>query len=348
MEAETAVEIQSTLVDHEEEEADSDDEDEFGQYDLRDDESDLMAAKPPRFLRDCMDGLRDKANVERQSVALKHASTLIREDLPDLSILCVEFARLLVHLEDTGSNEEFGTQKIQALQAIAVMRPMQVGPALCIEFYSNNTSLRNRYEVLQALAKAATELSSPADTTVETPKKEAIAVAAVPNRPWTEVIAERLEAKTRRWGSAVTRKSVQPVSFVNRFAPVASWWFFPFIKSIDDSSLSWRLFTHEPNLLGQLIMTLAVFIECAGPSCSFLGSMIQMLVQVISALRGHKEAFVRRALLSALSRVPLLLSATAIYDSISDLDDILAWLQRSRLEDPDNDCRKLAAGCLGL
>ncbi len=99
-------------------------------------------------------------------------------------------------------------------------------------------------------------------------------------------------------------------------------------------------------LLWRLVHALAVLLEAAvhAPDAA---RMARALLLVVVALRQHADASVRRAVLFALGRVLLVLSAGELLGALAAETGVLCeWLQAAAAADPDRDCRGSAAALL--
>jgi len=305
--------------------------------------------KAPRYLRDCLKSLRSSQpeHREQQEAALIAAERLIRSDPDELDELCVPLAVCLLHLQDVAEGEH-APRRLGALVALCVHCPYKVAPFLTREFYRDNLTLQTRGDVLDVMTAAATELSSVKGSTPSLKKASNPAIAAPsPSRNDAAqiIIAARLEQKTRRFHSTVPPKG--PLSEKNKFHALAPTFFYPLLNQYDHSRDYFWLLGEDFFLLGKLINSLAVFLECSENGTS-ARDMASTLVQLVWALRFHDQAYVRRALVFALTRVAVLPTHVILPDLLSELTELHSWLRDTMKSDEDAVVQSLAAAAMQL
>ena len=142
---------------------DSDSDDDLQPFDMSHD-PDHTQSRPPRYLRDCLSGEcvgvvilishlsavlvspTERAAVE---AALSSLPSLIAASPPDLSEVCVELARALIHLHDSWDIPSFTSLRHSALVALTTTTPTLLAPFLASEFYATNHNLRQRLDILE-------------------------------------------------------------------------------------------------------------------------------------------------------------------------------------------------------
>eukprot|EP00624_Nannochloropsis_granulata_P005283 evm.model.NODE_37385_length_20398_cov_24.877586.3 len=227
--------------------------------DLSDDEADLAATPPPRYLRRFLDSLRLRDEEDacvKITAALNEAASLIRRRPVDLPDLCVTLTRELLTMENRFNFSNFQTLKEQALVALIATVPDKVGPVLSTLAYDTNMSLGTRLDALELLRKGARDLGGfPVGGRDVRKRLEAgecgvrvqgkrrlvpeggkgeigISVITTDSASNGSAISSSsssssrkaiLESKTRRWGY---RRHAPPAVFRNHFAPVAAQAFF--------------------------------------------------------------------------------------------------------------------------
>lgn len=123
----------------------------------------------PHYIRDCLSGERallkygdtlhhllfavlvsasERGPVEAALAALP---ALIKAEPPDLSEVCVEMAKVLLHLHDNWDLDDFSSLRHGALVALTTMRPRLLAPFLTTQFYSPNHNTRQRLDILEVL-----------------------------------------------------------------------------------------------------------------------------------------------------------------------------------------------------
>jgi telomere length regulation protein len=112
--------------------------------------------------------------------------------------------------------------------SLLVTAPAESAPYLTSQLYATNYHLRHRMDILESLAQAAQELAQ-VDHSRQQEKQNLI----TPLEPehWKTVVQQRIEKKTRRFGKG--RPTAAAAESKNRFAPVASLFFFPLLSQYD-------------------------------------------------------------------------------------------------------------------
>lgn len=118
--------------------------------------------KPPVYIRDLIAYLRDTENYDKQKLALTHAPVLIRRKATfgsEVSSHAEELAGLLVGVQDKFDMEGFHDMRQQAMLALLVGLPAQMGPWFAKTFFDGDYSLGQRASILVVLGLAARELA---------------------------------------------------------------------------------------------------------------------------------------------------------------------------------------------
>ncbi|XP_063901002.1 telomere length regulation protein TEL2 homolog isoform X2 [Zophobas morio] len=101
---------------------------------------------PPVHLRDCLAALQAVNDPDRLESALGACENLIRAHYPQrlqaLIEVSVELAKILLHLQDDYSIENFTEMRIKSMVALTVFCPEKVATFLSTEFYAVNYSLQ--------------------------------------------------------------------------------------------------------------------------------------------------------------------------------------------------------------
>lgn len=92
--------------------------------------------------------------------ALTTLPALISAQPPDLTEVCVEVARVLVHLQDSWDMPSFSSLRHTALVSLTVSRPRLLAPYLTTEFYSPNHNIRQRLDILEVMLLLLNSVSS--------------------------------------------------------------------------------------------------------------------------------------------------------------------------------------------
>ncbi|KAJ3043147.1 TEL2, telomere maintenance protein 2 [Rhizophlyctis rosea] len=211
--------------------ADSDDED-LEPYDMSEDASETAESggkrlKPPRYIRDCMQWLRSEEDPDKLELALQSVEGVIRSTSPrELAEISKDLCWTLLNLQNNYDLDGFVKNRMGAMVAVVVQIPLQASRHAIDAFFEKNYSLGQRLDVLTCLATAAMELSALKDEP-DPPAMSAISRSRTNPPSATDIIAERIKAKTRRF----SRKSLVPVkkAQANRFSDVAGAFLFPLL-----------------------------------------------------------------------------------------------------------------------
>jgi len=336
-----------------EEDLDSDDEeaDELKPYAVSADEPEN--AKRPVYLAQCIDGLIKQDDPESVEQSLIHVAALVRHgNVSTVREVGVELCRILLHLDDQYALVSFTVLRFRAMVSLAVTIPASIAEYLGGEFYARNYNIRQRMDILDVLAAAATELAEPPKQTPSSPATDenSSLVPATENSMqhvnWSEVVRQRIEAKTRRFGKG--RQCPPAASAANRFAGVAGSFFYPLLRHFDrrsDSCLD--LLGNDHLVFERLIYTLGAVV-LAATATPGVGRMLTALLEFLRYSRHHVEAGVRRANLYAVCASLASMPSTCVLDDPSSFSDLGEWLQNILRHDADAQCRHRAAQALQL
>lgn len=119
----------------------------------------------PHYIRDCLSGestlLKYGGNTSSSAVlvsasdrgpmeaALTALPALIKAEPTDLSEVCVEIAKVLLHLQDNWDLHAFSSLRHSALVALTTMRPHLLAPFLTTQFYCPNHNIKQRLDILE-------------------------------------------------------------------------------------------------------------------------------------------------------------------------------------------------------
>ena len=332
---------------------DDDDDDDLLPYDL-DEDGDMNGKRnSPKFLRDCIEGLIASEDPSKTEASLKSVEQLVCADLDDLEDVCVELVKVLLHLEDRYSTDKFYEIRHNAMVSVTVRCPQQVACYLTEEFFAPNYNLQQRMDMLSVLADAAQQLSAPTEVTntramprkFPLPQADSLkSLQAVPE--WQKIVQERVEGKTKRISKGPSRP--QPKGVVNKFASVAGFFFFPLMKNFDVKVNTLDLLGDDTLVLGRLVYTLGIIMYSARET-PIARNMGVALLEFTWALKYHKEAFVRQALIFAQAMVAVSVpSSTLMSDAPGELFELHNWLKTTVESDTDVDSVKAALQTLFL
>ena len=317
-------------------------EDDLQPYEMNEDDHDLIEGiHPPRYISECIDGLLSTDDPKRYIASLRIIKKLIVNDQDNFLHLCVPLVTALLHLQDKYSFEDYCELRFSSMVAATVSCPLPVAGYLTKEFYSPNYNLRQRMDILDVLAAAASELSKPpSKTNVKDPQSPVDVSKVDKEKNWQTIIAERLEKKTRRFGKKTS--TVNPKAEANRFAPVAGHFFFPLLQGFDSRQNTFDLLGEDCMVLGCLVCTVGNIMYCARGAL-VASNMAKCLLEFVWVMHYHNDSHIREALLFALAMavlsVPGYILVSELQDELSEcqngLEDILS-------NDPSAECRKLA------
>jgi len=309
-------------------------------------------AKKPVYLAQCIDGLIKQDDPEAVEQSLTHVESLVRHgNLSTVHEVGVELCRILLHLDDQFALVSFTVMRFRAMVSLAVTIPALIAEYLGAEFYGRNYNIRQRMDILDVLAAAATELAEPPKASSSSATGEnTCLVPATANTTehvnWSEVVQQRIEAKTRRFGKP--RQCPVPVSAANRFAGVAGSFFYPLLRHFhcqSDSCLD--LLGSDHLVFERLIYTLGA-VMLAATGIPAVGRMLTALLEFLRCSRHHAEVGVRRANLYTVCACLASMPGTSLLDDPAAFSDLGDWLQNVLRHDADAECRHRAAQALQL
>ncbi|XP_067912783.1 telomere length regulation protein TEL2 homolog isoform X2 [Heterodontus francisci] len=335
-----------------ESESELDSDDELIPYDLSND-TELRRSRAPVYISDCVEVLMTSVDPEQVEIALKVAVNLIRKNPTASREVSVQFAKVLLHLEDKFNISGFVGLRQRGLVAITITDVIPVTQYLTSEFYTVNYSLSQRLDILDVLALAAQELSQPDSSQrvgSESPFIQLLGEEASdphdPSQPWKKIIEERIRSKTRHFTKGASRP--EPKATPNRLSPVVGHFFFPLIRNYDRPQTRFDFLAEEPLMMGRLIHTLAIlmYFSVNVPMAIHMG---KALLDFTWAIRYHTDAYVRQGTLFAVSSVLLSVPSHILLTEVSDeLLEVRSWLADVAENDPDEDCRRSALQSLLL
>uniref|UniRef100_A0A8C9SS14 Telomere length regulation protein TEL2 homolog n=1 Tax=Scleropages formosus TaxID=113540 RepID=A0A8C9SS14_SCLFO len=324
----------------------TDSDDELTPYDMSDDRE-MTKSAPPRYIRDCLEGLIFSEDPTRVELSLQAAEGLVRKNPSAAREVSVELTKVLLHLEDKYSTPSFLALRQAAMVALAVVDSIPVAEYLTTEFYSVNYSLRQRMDILEVLALSAQELSKPIaeQGRPSLPPSAAVTLVdpqSVPSN-WRQVVEQRIQIGLRCFGAPA------PVTATpNRYASVAGFFFFPLLQSYDRPQVTFDLLGSDHLVLGRLVHTLGLLMHLAvnAPVATQMG---RSLLDFVWAIRYHTDQVVRQGVLFSVCAVFLSMPGQCLLAELSDhLLETRAWLADVAEGDADADCRTLAMQALVL
>lgn len=115
-----------------------------------------------RYIRDLLSGLRETINFDRHKLALSTASTLIRRKAAfgtEVSDHIEDIASTLTGLNDKWEMENFQQWRLQAMIAVLITQPLQIGPWFSRHYFGGEFSVSQRISILTTLGIGARELA---------------------------------------------------------------------------------------------------------------------------------------------------------------------------------------------
>jgi len=343
----------STPQKNEHDDDDDDDDDDLLPYDLDEDSDTSSKSNSPKFLCDCIEGLMASEDPSKTEASLKSVEQLVCAELDDLKDICVELVKVLLHLEDRYSTDRFYEIRHNAMVGVTIRCAQQIACYLTEEFFAPNYNLQQRMDMLNVLADAAQQLSAPTEITktrtvprkFPLPQADALkSLQAVPD--WQKIVQERIQGKTKRFSKGPS--CPQPKGVVNKFAGVAGFFFFPLMKNFDKKVNTLDLLGNDTLILGRLVYTLGIVMYSARET-PIARNMGVALLEFTWALKYHKEAFVRQALIFAQAMVAVSVpSSMLMSDAPGELFDLHNWLKSTVQNDTDADSIKAALQTLVL
>lgn len=328
---------------------DDDDDDDLKPYDL--DEDDFEGGKPLRHLRDCMEALIESKDTEKFESALKSLEKIVLSNPSDLNEVCIELVKILLHLQDQFSTEDFVTLRHRSMVAITTRCPVLVATYLTEEFYGANYSIVQRLDILDVLTASAKELAKPVELSTEKATSKRFLSSATNSHDnvegipeWQKIVQERIDKKTRRFAKGPSKEQPKPVA--NKFCNIAGYFFYPLMKNFDNKLNTLDLLGDDSYVLGRLIYTLGIIIHCAAGAPG-VHNMGVALIEFSWALRYHRESLVRQMLVFALvmvfTSVPIVL---LLNDSKEGVFEIHRWLKDLVEKDDDIEMKRTAVQAL--
>lgn len=330
---------------------DDDEDDDLKPYDINEEDTEIQ--RPLRHLRDCMEALLDNNsdNMEKFESALKSVETIVCALPGDLDEVCVELIKILLHLQDPFSTDNFLELRFKAMTAITVRCPVPVAKFLTDEFYAANYSIIQRLDILDVLAASAQQLSQPVELQQDKPGSKKFLPSGHNNQmnvesipEWQKVVQERIEKKTRRFTKGPSKEQPKPVA--NRFSQVAGHFFFPLMTNYDHKQNTLDLLGDDCFVLGRLIYTLGVIIHSARgtPVVSSMGSA---MIEFTWALRYHQEPVVRQVLVFALVMVFTSVPINLLFSERGgEVFEVHNWLKDLMEKDDNADVKRTAIQAL--
>jgi hypothetical protein len=323
----------------------------FVQLDLNDDLSDVSDVKTPLYLRECLTSLRSE-EPKILEVAMRVVGPLIASRPDDLPELAVTVSSTLLHVMNNYELEDFDRQKMDAMVALVAYAPNKVIPFLTKELYAANYSSHERFVMLDALCEGAQQLSE--HKIDPRPEFNPVALKALNferhpqmSKGNIDIVASSPKIQevpksgtSRRW--ATERKEIQ--TFHNRLAPHMDQLLQ--LLHFKDHQKGWLMLMNDPRLLGKLIYSISVFVDCTGVSNPEFEKTCREIVEIAWKVRYHEDPFVRRAVVLTVGSMIRNAPAWVLFEKIADeMNELVAWLDQNG-KDSDEEVRMLSTVAL--
>ncbi|KAI4178386.1 MAG: hypothetical protein LQ348_005612, partial [Seirophora lacunosa] len=116
----------------------------------------------PVYIDDLISGLRDTENYDRHNLALTHASTLIRRKASfgtEVTDSAQDLASIFTGLQDKWNIPKFEELRLQAMIAVLVAQPLEMGQWFSAAYFNGDYSISQRAAILTTLGLGARELA---------------------------------------------------------------------------------------------------------------------------------------------------------------------------------------------
>lgn len=327
------------------EDDDLDSDDDLVPYDTSNDVKSFKVS-PPLYLRDLIDTLADRQNVEKFCVGFENAQNLIMSQLSDDDPeIGIELIQLFISLDDSYGIENFLTIKFSCCVEIICSYPIQGAEYVCKEFNAalNKYSVSDRLFMLDTLSASAKKLSE----STENPNHQSKVDRKVGNKEkeWELVVKERIMSNTRRF---ISGKRKRVATYKNNFHDVAGYFFFPLVKDYGIGKLTFSklekidTIRDEVLILTKFLNAVSVIMYCSKNAPISL-RIAKEVLELVWTLRFHEESKVRLGAMMCIASVFL------AAPKVNLMDDLLVqmlnyrdWLLCVSTTDPDSDCRSFA------
>ena len=170
--------------------------------------------------------------------------------------------------------------------------------------------------------------------------EEQIKLSRAENTSHDKTITEMLK-KTRRWGRG--RRHQSEIRVVNKFGPVAPFFFYPLVQGFLESKTRDELWNGDNGaaLISCLLITLSSFVDNSGAHPG-TGILAKDLFELCWSFHNAENSEVRIAVLVALATCFCHLPMEALVQ-MCYADEVPRFLENTKVEDSDERCRRLAS-----
>jgi len=256
--------------------------------------------------------------------------------------MCLEIAKVLLHIEDKYATEGFETLRVRAMTAILQRQPQKVSAFFIDMFYETNFSIRHRLDILQAIRIAAAELSA-LDPSRNAESKRTNKSSELEKPSWRKEVDQRVLAKTKYYHKVKPRVKE---TVENRFSPVCGSFFFPFLGKYDTPLATMKLLKEDSQVFANLLYTLGTVLHHSTHSPHVI-KMARLLVGelCVQHLR-HEDASVRQAVWFCVLVSVVAIPSAEVLLCEDDLTEVFVKYRISAGDvcenDPHEECRVLA------
>lgn len=270
---------------------------------------------------------------------------------PTLQAYAPQLARAIIGIEaekfPEGCISEISDARRYALVNLLCVNLKGVGALLIEDIICGNFAvLRKRSEAMTALTEAVRILSHMSDPTDQIDHKK------LEQREEGSSIA--LGTTTRRLDRSLQRSKTDAKVIENEFADAADDLFYALANGIDAGGGAdfLDLENRDTSIVAQALVTLAVFVSCAGPQCLTRSQMCRSLVDLSMSWSTNMDPTIRRAVAIALGSAaesisPYGLDDDHILHESGGKGDAIEWLESAaKGNDPDAYVRRFAGKAL--
>lgn len=310
---------------------DDDDDESLSSYEMEDEVVGGGERRPPgpAYLRDCLQCLIDgKRKADQQERGLLAVEGLVRGRPADLEDVCIPLTSALLHAANEFDLPDFDGLRLGGLVSLAVHAPVRVVEHLGAQFCAPNWSIVQRLTMLDAVHRAAVELSG------GEPVERAVPVVVV-------APAVSADGRSRRWGSALHPAAAAAGGGSRLLTPVVGSFFWPFQNGLRSSFAM----TLDFVVLARLVLYLGKIVSLA-PWGDGKRRMLEALLEGVWVHRWHRQAHVGRSCMMGLVEALLSLPPDRLVDEwADDVSEVIGWYSDAARDAVDRETAEVASAC---
>ncbi|KAL8714808.1 MAG: hypothetical protein Q9220_001321 [cf. Caloplaca sp. 1 TL-2023] len=164
---------------------------------------------PPVYINELISGLRDTDNYDRHVLALTHASPLIRRKAAfgtEVADNTEDLASILLNLDDKWDLDNFQELRLQAMIAVLIAQPLEMGQWFSRAYFSGEHSISQRSAILTTLGLGARELAGYGS------EDSALTKSSSKNEDSSSFPSQHLPPKLHKLYSSSTKEEVESSS----------------------------------------------------------------------------------------------------------------------------------------